>query len=51
MSGSMVSAVLVLTLTGLMAAGVGLIYSTGSSDSSSQDIQPCRSAMPAMPAN
>jgi hypothetical protein len=40
MSGSMVSSVLVLTLTGLIAAGVGLIYSTGSSDSSSQDIQP-----------
>lgn len=40
MSGSMVSAVLVLALTGLMAVSIGLIYSTGSSDSNSQDIQP-----------
>ncbi|MDN5941549.1 MAG: cytochrome c family protein [Nitrospira sp.] len=36
----MVSAILVLMLTGLLTVGVGLIYSTGSSDSSSQDIQP-----------
>ena len=40
MNGSMMTAVLILLLTGLMAMGIGLIYSTGSSDSSSQDIQP-----------
>jgi hypothetical protein len=40
MSGSMMSAILVLMLTAFMAGGVGLLYSVGSSDSSSQDIQP-----------
>lgn len=40
MSGSMVRAILVLMFTGFLTVGVGLIYSTGSSDSSSQDIQP-----------
>ena len=32
--------IIVLALTALAAAGVGLLYSTGSSDSMSQDIQP-----------
>lgn len=33
-------AIAVLTLAGLAAAATGLMYSTGSSDSSSQDLQP-----------
>jgi hypothetical protein len=36
----MVSAIMALSLTGLITVGVGRIYSTGSSDSSGQDIQP-----------
>lgn len=40
MSGSMVRAILVFMFIGFITGGVGLIYSTGSSDSSSQDIQP-----------
>lgn len=35
-----VRAVLVLSLTGLVAIGIGTLYSSGSSDSSSQDLQP-----------
>lgn len=34
------SAMPVLLFTGVMAAGVGFLYSSGSSDSSGQDIQP-----------
>jgi len=37
---STVKAILVLALTGLLAAGVGLLYSVGSSDSGEQDRQP-----------
>jgi Cytochrome c7 and related cytochrome c/Class III cytochrome C family len=40
MSSSKAVAGLILTLTGLVAGSVGLIYSTGSSDSSSHDVQP-----------
>lgn len=40
MSRPTVSAVLVLGLTGLTAAGVGVLYSAGSSDSGAQDVQP-----------
>ncbi|HEY7531682.1 MAG TPA: cytochrome c3 family protein [Nitrospiraceae bacterium] len=37
---STVRATLILLLTGFMAASVGLLYSTGSSDSTEQDLQP-----------
>lgn len=40
MSGSTVRGALVLVLTGLTAAGVGALYSAGSSDSGAQDLQP-----------
>jgi hypothetical protein len=39
-SSSTVRAVVVLLLTGFMATAVGFLYSTGSSDSASQDLQP-----------
>jgi hypothetical protein len=39
-SHSITSAAVVLLLTGLMATAVGSLYSTGSSDSASQDLQP-----------
>lgn len=40
MSRTVVTAITVLTLAGFAAAATGLMYSTGSSDSSSQDLQP-----------
>ena len=39
-SGATAKAVVVLLLTGLLTAAVGLLYSTGSSDSVGQDRQP-----------